>query len=129
MPFLADFRLSLFLTALIAGVCLMPVPETSLNDIRWIDKWTHLVLFGGYMLALLWEISLRRHRVGNKKWAALTALTWAILFGGLIEIMQSMLTTYRSGDTLDWLADTAGTSVVYLIIQVAKWLKHAGNNT
>jgi VanZ family protein len=46
------------------------------------------------------------------------------LYGGLMEVLQSTLTTTRRGDALDWLADTLGIVlglVVYLLsLQVAK---------
>lgn len=46
------------------------------------------------------------------------------LYGGLIEVLQSTVTTTRHGDVVDWLADTLGIVVglvVYLLsLQVIK---------
>ena len=30
-------------------LCLMPIPETPLSHVRLIDKWTHLVMYGGLL--------------------------------------------------------------------------------
>jgi VanZ family protein len=50
------------------------------------------------------------------------------LYGGLMEVCQSQLTTTRHGDMLDWAADSVGIAVglgVYLLSQ--KIIKHAIN--
>ena len=43
---LLHFRLTLLLTLLILIVCLLPIPETPLDEVRFVDKYTHLLLFG-----------------------------------------------------------------------------------
>jgi VanZ family protein len=52
------------------------------------------------------------------------------LYGGLMEVLQSTVTTTRHGDVVDWLADTLGIVVglsVYLLSrQIVK--KYAINN-
>lgn len=50
------------------------------------------------------------------------------LYGGLMEVCQSQLTTTRHGDMVDWAADSVGIAVglgVYLLSQ--KIIKHAIN--
>ena len=53
-----------------------------------------------------------------------TVCMWLCVYGGLIEVLQSTVTTTRHGDVVDWLADTLGIVVglvVYLLsLQVAK---------
>jgi VanZ family protein len=42
------------------------------------------------------------------------------VYGGLIEVLQSTLTTTRHGDVMDWFADSLGIAVglgVYLMCQ------------
>ena len=36
-------------------MCLLPVPETPLENVRFIDKYTHILLFGGYAWVLWCE--------------------------------------------------------------------------
>ncbi len=40
--------------------------------------------------------------------SAIVGFVYATLFGGLIEILQEFLTTYRQADPLDFAADAAG---------------------
>jgi VanZ family protein len=52
-----------------------------------------------------------------------------VCYGGLIEVLQSMLTTTRHGDVVDWAADSLGIVVglgAYLVSQ--KFVKNAINN-
>ena len=55
------YPLTLFCIALIWFLSLffMP-PETPLNDVAFIDKWTHLVMYGGTSAVLWWEY-VRHH--------------------------------------------------------------------
>ena len=41
-------------------------PETPLDDVQFIDKWTHLVMYGG-TCSVIWIEYLRRHTSLNKK--------------------------------------------------------------
>ncbi len=48
-------------------------------------------------------------------------VVWGLVFyGGLMEVLQSLLTTTRHGDWFDWLADSVGVAVglgAYLLSQ------------
>ena len=57
---LLHFRLTVLLTLGILVVCLLPVPETPLENVRFIDKYTHILLFGGYAWVLWCESALYR---------------------------------------------------------------------
>ena len=96
-------------------ICLIPVPETPLDNVSMIDKWTHIVMFLTMTLVLLVE------HIRHEKKAGLPALElrlssmrflfsycWIIpsAMGGLIELAQAYLTNgVRSGDFRDFLAD------------------------
>ena len=41
------------------------------------------------------------------------------LYGGLIEVLQSTVTTTRHGDVVDWLADTLGIVVALVAYQMS----------
>jgi VanZ family protein len=63
----------------------------------------------------------------------LSAVAWGlVLYGGLMEVLQTMLTTTRHGDWFDWLADSAGIAVglvVYFAGQkITKIIKTTTNN-
>lgn len=89
-------------------LCLMPIPETPLDDVSFIDKWTHLVMFGGLTTVIWGEYALRHKQIQKKRlFVGAFVLPW--LMGGLVEIVQATCTNgVRSGDVADFLADGAG---------------------
>ena len=55
---LTRYPLTALAVVVIWTLCLIPIPETPLNQISLIDKWTHLVLFGG-LTVIIWAEMLR----------------------------------------------------------------------
>lgn len=104
-------------------LCLIPIPETPLSDIRFIDKWTHFVFYGGLCLVIWLEYG-HRHSVIDKTTTLIGAIVLPVVMGGLIEIVQATCTGgNRSGDVTDWLADAVGVALGQLIgIPLAMWL-------
>ena len=102
------YPLSVFCIALIWVLSLAPFfPETPLDGIEFIDKWTHLVMYGGTCSVIWWEY-LRHHDSINWCKVVLLAVVGMILLGGLMELLQAYCTTTRSGEWLDFWADSAG---------------------
>ncbi|MBR3521683.1 MAG: VanZ family protein [Prevotella sp.] len=135
---LRQYPLTILLATAIWVVCLIPVPETPLNEISFIDKWTHFVMYAVLTLVLLYEhrkalrsnvnaatatdrsnvnanTATNRSDVnttpaGHKKGNSSSA--WLLLLpisqGCLVELAQAYLTTCRSGDWFDALCNTLG---------------------
>lgn len=96
-------------------LCLIPIPETPLSHISLIDKWTHLAFYGGLCM-ITWVEYGRQHPVIDQRTALLWMVIAPILMGGLIEIVQATCTGgNRSGDWIDWGADTIGVMIGQLI--------------
>ena len=106
--FFRFYPLSLLAVAIVMVLCLMPIEDPPLKDVRFIDKWTHIVLFGTICAVLALEMGINRCR----RWLWFAPIL-ATLLGGLVELMQANLTTYRSGEWLDFVADTVGAVIVY----------------
>lgn len=106
---LKRYPFSLLCIALIWLLSLTPFfPETPLDNVEFIDKWTHLVMYGG-TAGMIWTEHLRAHRQQpNWQRLMLWAVAGMIALGGLIELIQAYCTTTRSGEWLDFLADTVG---------------------
>ena len=85
-------------------------PETPLNNIKFIDKWTHLVMYGGTCLTIWWEYS-RQHQ--QPDYGRLLSWGWLapVLMSGLLELLQEYATTTRSGDWLDFAANALGAAL------------------
>ena len=108
MHFIKQYALSFICMVVIWILCLVPIPETPLSQINMVDKWTHIVMFGGWCTVLWLEYGLH-HRVINMKRAIPYAIIFPIIMGGLIEIVQQTCTGgNRSGDFIDFIADAIG---------------------
>lgn len=108
VSFLKKQPLSELLIIAIWIVCMMPVPETPLSDVAFIDKWTHLAMYGTLTLLIHVEYGCRKKKI---KWSRLIVfgIMAPIAMGGLVELAQAYLTNgVRSGDWLDFLANSTG---------------------
>jgi VanZ family protein len=92
----------ILLLALQAGT---PHKESSI--LAW-DKFQHAAAFG--LLALLGGKTLESFLPTVIAW--LLAFVLVVLLGGAVEIAQAYLTTDRSGDWYDLLADASGAALV-----------------
>ena len=106
--FARKYPLSLICIALIWYLCIFfDVPKTPLNDVAFIDKWTHFVMYGGTCSVIWWEY-LRCHREINPAKLVVWACIAPILMSGVVELAQANFTTNRQGDWLDFAANSVG---------------------
>lgn len=111
---LAKFPFSCIIIAGIWVLCFMNIPDTPLSNIRLIDKWTHAVMYLVLGFSLIFSI-LEQIKAKLK---AFMLWVWLlpVAMGGLIEILQEYCTSgRRSGDWLDFLADSIGSTIAFLI--------------
>ncbi|MBQ0021593.1 MAG: VanZ family protein [Bacteroidales bacterium] len=106
------YPLSLLTTLAIIILSVMPFPEIKMaQDIPLADKWVHFVMYGGLSLVVWFEMVRSENKSGIKK-AAMQLLLWGLvmpaLLGGVLEFVQEYLTTTRSGDVWDFIADAIG---------------------
>ncbi len=93
-------------TLLIIAACLLPASEVPKVRILHIDKVVHVVIFAGFSFLWLWVLVPATFRKG------FLVLLCAVLLGYLVELLQdSDLTTGRSFDTKDIVADAIGGAV------------------
>ena len=105
---LTHYPLTLVCLALIWALCLfINMPETPLNDVPFMDKWTHFVMYGGTCSVMWWEY-LRHHHQLSVVRLAIWAFIAPILMSGLIELLQAYCTTNRQGEWLDLAANSVG---------------------
>ena len=90
-------------TLLIFIGCFMPAKEIPDVHVPFIDKWVHLVLFGGF--TFLWLCA--RPKINFKSLIGMFLI--AVALGAFIEIMQGILTFLgRSMELMDAVADSVG---------------------
>ena len=90
------------------------MPETPLNDVDFIDKWVHVVMYGG-TCSVLWIEYLRSHAALNGVRLFLLAWLAPIIMSGIIEVLQEYCTANRNGDWLDLLANATGVTLAVAI--------------
>lgn len=85
-----------------------------------IDKVVHVLMYAGFAFACIW--GYRKQFVSNglqyKKKALLLAIIISIAYGGLTELMQEYLIPSRTGDWIDFLADSLGTLIGITVFYV-----------
>lgn len=119
LKFLRLFPLTLLCVALIFVLSFFNPPETPLGEVAFIDKWTHLVMYGGTM-SVFW-LEYRRLELRGRFRLSRAALVWLTLIvpfalGGIIELLQAYCTGgRRSGEWADWLADNLGVLIAYAL--------------
>lgn len=106
--YLKKYPVSLLLIAAIWVLCFIDVPETPLDDVSLIDKWTHVAMYGVTCGVIWLEYLLRHRRISPRRLFAF-AFAAPIIMGGVIELLQAYCTGgRRSGEWLDFAADAAG---------------------
>ena len=115
------YPLSVLCIALIGVLSLTPFfPETPLEDVAFIDKWTHMVMYAG-LVFVMWVDHVVRSKQKFTWMARILMLLYAIALGGAMELVQAYLTTCRSGDWIDFEADAVGALIGKLICVGLNW--------
>lgn len=109
--------LAIVWTLLIFITCFIPGNEIPNINIRYVDKWVHFVLFGGF--CFLWLMAKPSIHVAR---LAIVALI-GIFFGWAIEELQGLLSFLgRAKDVKDIKADALGALLgVFLFYICARW--------
>ncbi len=114
---LSAYPLSALCIALIWFLCFFTPPRTPLDDVPLMDKWTHIVMYGG-TCSVMWFETLRSRRRPFPGLRRMLLYVWLcpVLMSGLIEILQANCTGgRRSGDWLDFLANGIGATLGFLL--------------
>ncbi len=118
MAFIKKFPLTLLCVLTIWYLCLFRPPHVSLfDDITCFDKWVHMSMYLG-TCSIFWLEYLRSSWHWSLKLQALVAVVAPIVMSGLIELAQNYLTTYRSGEWADFIANSTGVLLALVVRQV-----------
>ena len=82
-----NYPFSVFLIIVIWVICLIPIPETPIDHVAFIDKWTHVAMYGALCLAI-WLEYLKNHPCIHKKRLIVGGWLLPVLQGGLLELLQ-----------------------------------------
>lgn len=115
IQFVRKYPLSLLCILTIWFLSFFNPPETELEEVPFIDKWVHILMYGG-TCTVLWIEYIRSHTTLNKgklfRWAWLAP----IVMSGIIELLQEYCTNHqRSGDWLDFVANSIGVTLAVVL--------------
>lgn len=99
--------ISVILILVIWYLSLFTPPKTELANVRFIDKWAHLLMYGS-LAFVLWMEDWRVRKASPSMPRALALYIGPVAMSGLIELTQAYCTTDRSGDWLDLAANAIG---------------------
>lgn len=121
--YLRRYPLAILLALTIVLLSLLPIPDLKVGvHVPLADKWTHMVMYGVLTFAI-WFDYKRSHQKYNA-WRLLVFTFMApIAMGGILELMQAHLTSCRSGEWLDFVANTIGVccgTVAGLLLKIKK---------
>jgi VanZ family protein len=108
--YIRKYPFSLALLLVVIYLSSFKPPSIDILNFQGRDKLVHFCLYGG-VSGVLWLEFLLNHRNEHTlplRHALIGALLCPVLFSGLMEIGQKYLTHYRSGEWLDFLANTGG---------------------
>jgi VanZ family protein len=102
--------LAIAITIVVLGLSLIKMPDTGVSIIN-IDKVYHG--FAYFTLTIVWLLSF--YKVPQKK--HLITLS-CIIFGIIIEVLQKVLTDYRTGEILDVFANSLGSLLALFVFSM-----------
>lgn len=121
MRILLRYWKTITISGVILYASLVRTPHFALPPIAHSDKWAHGVMYLLLGAVWLWELLRSKKTTAT---SIIAGLTYPILFGGLIEIMQEQFFYPRTGDWKDWIADIVGTctgvALTYKVWQIKK---------
>lgn len=110
---LKTYPLTLLTVAAICYLSFFTPPQTELNNISNIDKLVHTCMYGGLSIIIWWEY-LRKHDTICWKRFIPISVVFPIMMSGIIELLQAYCTTNRSGEWLDFVANSFGVILAFI---------------
>ena len=99
--------ITVILILVIWYLSLFTPPRIELPDVRFIDKWAHLLMYGS-LAFILWTEDWRMRKASASTARALALYIGPVAMSGLVELAQAYCTANRSGDWLDLAANAVG---------------------
>ena len=97
-------------------------PIAPMPEIRFADKWGHLLAYACLSAVFLWDLT---RAYVPRGWKYGLAFVLPIVYGGVIEILQERYCAPRTGDWYDWLADILGTILgIIILLPILRFTRH-----
>ena len=107
---------TILLSFVVIILSIIPIPEVPpLEDIPLFDKWVHFLMYGAVACCVWYDYYRNRADRKITLRTILCTVVYPILLGGILELWQRYLTTCRSGEWLDFIADSIGAFLAFPI--------------
>lgn len=116
MPKTYFFVITILYSIALTTVCLIDLNGVIEVKISFGDKIFHS--FAYVVLTVLWYYTFYYNLKFNKGKALIYAVVISIIFGIVIEVLQGTVTTYRSSDIIDVLANSFGAILAAVVITI-----------
>lgn len=115
LHFIKKYPVSCTLIAVIWYLSFFTPPPTGLEQVQFIDKWAHILMYG-CMCTAIWTEYARRHNGTDYEKVFFWAWFAPIAMSGVIELLQEYATAgRRSGEWLDLAANATGTTLAAVV--------------
>jgi VanZ family protein len=108
------FVITILYSIALTVLCLIELNGVIEVNISFGDKIFHSLSY--IVLTVLWYYTLYYNFKFNKRTALIYAVVLSVIFGIVIEILQGVVTTYRSSDINDVFANGFGSILAALVI-------------
>ena len=110
------FVITILYSIALTVLCLIELNGVIEVNISFGDKIFHSLSY--IVLTVLWYYTLYYNFKFNKRTALIYAVVLSVIFGIVIEILQGVVTTYRSSDINDVFANSFGAILAAVVIAV-----------
>ena len=110
------FVITILYSIALTVLCLIELNGVIEVNISFGDKIFHSLSY--IVLTVLWYYTLYYNLKFNKGESLIYAVVISIIFGIVIEVLQETVTTYRSSDIIDILANSFGAILAAVVIAI-----------
>lgn len=121
MHYFTKYPLTWTLVIIICYICLIPVPETPVDDVPGIDKLVHTGMYG-LLCLIIWgeRLRQRKRRPLDMLHCFIGAFVLPVAMSGCLELLQAYATTCRNGDWWDMAANALGVVIVWTFFAILR---------
>lgn len=113
--YIKKYPFSVTCICLVCILSLLPFfPETPLDNVAFIDKWVHFIMYGGTCL-VIWVEYILKHKSPNYEKLFFWAWLAPVVMGGVLELMQAYCIPTRKGSWLDFFANGIGVTLAAIV--------------
>ena len=121
MKLILRYKYSVLVALVIIILSTIPIPEIKhLEGVPLIDKWVHFLMYAVMSVAMWID------QKNSTQPLSVTYYLWMLIIpsclGGILELVQAYLTTCRSGEWLDAIADTIGAVIGTVGCYLISWI-------